>query len=383
MSVVARLLGEREHRLPGLRVVDRELAVPLDHARPEVGEPLQLFAREVVAASKAREDLPVLVYLQGGPGGKCPRPARRDSWLERACQDYRVLLLDQRGTGQSSPATAQTVTALGPPAAQAEYLSHFRADAIVEDAEAVRRALLGPATRWSLLGQSFGGFCVLRYLSAAPEGVREAFITGGVPSLDATATDIYRASYPRVANKNAAYFARYPEDRARLAEVITSIGDGAGLPGGGRLSVRRLLCLGLAFGMSDGFEAVHYLLAEAFVRVGGRHQLADGFLHAAAARLSRVQDPLFAVLHEAIYCQGRSSGWAAEAVRAELPEFAVDAADLHRRDDLPLVVRGGPGPRAARRGRRPPRFPRGLAGAVRHRHAGWQRRPGGGRRLRG
>ena len=54
-----------------------------------------------------------------------------------------------------------------------------------------------------MLGQSFGGFCTVTYLSFAPHGVREAFITGGLPGLDVTADDVYRAAYPRVAAKNA------------------------------------------------------------------------------------------------------------------------------------------------------------------------------------
>jgi hypothetical protein len=40
----------------------------------------------------------------------------------------------------------------------------------------------GPtAGRWSILGQSFGGFCCATYLSLAPEGLLEALITGGIP----------------------------------------------------------------------------------------------------------------------------------------------------------------------------------------------------------
>ena len=45
----------------------------------------------------------------------------------------------------------------------------------MRDAEALRRELLpgdGPASRWAVLGQSFGGFCALTYLSMAPEGAR-------------------------------------------------------------------------------------------------------------------------------------------------------------------------------------------------------------------
>lgn len=49
-----------------------------------------------------------------------------------------------------------------------------RADSIVADAELIRECLnrdgdSAPA-RWSLLGQSFGGFCAVQYLSVAPKG---------------------------------------------------------------------------------------------------------------------------------------------------------------------------------------------------------------------
>jgi len=81
-----------------------------------------------------------------------------------------VLLLDQRGTGRSTPATRQTLPARGDATAQAEYLSHFRADSIVRDSELIRRRLLGDNERWSVLGQSFGGFCAVTYLSSHPTG---------------------------------------------------------------------------------------------------------------------------------------------------------------------------------------------------------------------
>ena len=93
-----------------------------------------------------------------------------------------MLLLDQRGTGRSTPATRQTLAGLGSAKAQADYLAHFRADSIVLDAELIRRELTGGAP-WSVLGQSFGGFCTVTYLSFAPHGIREAFITGGLPGL--------------------------------------------------------------------------------------------------------------------------------------------------------------------------------------------------------
>src|SRR5207248_1030996 len=177
-------------RHPGTVLTDRFFAVPLDHQRPD-GEQIEVFAREVVAAGKADADLPWLLFLQGGPGFGAQRPEGRDSWLNRALEDYRVLLLDQRGTGRSSPANRKTLARLAAagPQAQADYLTHFRADSIVLDAELIRRELTGEP--WSVLGQSFGGMCTVTYLSFAPHGVKEALITGGAPGLTATADDGY------------------------------------------------------------------------------------------------------------------------------------------------------------------------------------------------
>src|ERR1700756_5299230 len=156
------------YRQPGTVVTDLAFTVPLDHARPG-GEQIELFARAVVAADKAADRPPWLLFLQGGPGGASPRPIGRESWLDRALNDYRVLLLDQRGTGRSTPATRQTLAGLGSARAQADYLANFRADSIVRDAEIIRRALIGDEP-WTVLGQSYGGFCAVTYLSLAPEG---------------------------------------------------------------------------------------------------------------------------------------------------------------------------------------------------------------------
>ena len=87
----------------GLVLVEHELDVPLDHAEP-TGPALTVFAREV--ADPDGRDRPFLVYLQGGPGQEAPRPTRQPTsprWLDRALRDFRVLMLDQRGTGRSTP----------------------------------------------------------------------------------------------------------------------------------------------------------------------------------------------------------------------------------------------------------------------------------------
>lgn len=260
-------MRQATHSIPGLLLTNREFELPLDYANPKGGT-IRVFVREVVAPGKEKLDLPCVVFFQGGPGSGSPRPTTNSGWIKRMSQEYRVLLLDQRGTGISTPVTAQALRGLSPEA-QAAYLRHFRADNIVRDAEAIRRQLIGDRS-WTILGQSYGGFCALRYLSESPEGLDAALITGGIPSLTRPADDVYRATYPRVAEKNRRYYERYPQDVERVREIARHLAThDVRMPGGGRLTVERFQQLGLQFGMSDGFEMIHYLLEEAFVDVAG------------------------------------------------------------------------------------------------------------------
>ncbi|MFJ6753194.1 alpha/beta fold hydrolase [Streptomyces sp. NPDC091266] len=317
-------------RLPGVVLRDHVRQVPLDHDDPD-GERLEVYGREVVAAGREHEGLPWLVYLQGGPGCPAPRPLGRESWLSRALDDYRVLLLDQRGTGRSTPANRQTLPLRGGPREQARYLGHFRADAIVRDAELFRRDLAGDGTPWSVLGQSFGGFTAVAYLSRAPEGLREAFVTGGLPGIDAGAEDVYRAAYPRVARKNAQHYARYPADVEAARRIAARLREHTvRLPGGGLLTAEAFQALGLMLGSGTGSHTLHHLISEAWVTGPAGPELADAFLHAVEGHLSHAATPLFAVLHESIYGQRsvdpRPTGWAAARVREAFPEFDADAA---------------------------------------------------------
>jgi pimeloyl-ACP methyl ester carboxylesterase len=307
-------------RIPGAVLTDRRFEVPLDHSEPG-GEQICVFAREVVAPGKEDADLPWLVFFQGGPGSAAPRPFIESGWVRRALEDYRVLLLDQRGTGLSTPVLEQTLARQGSPEAQARYLAHFRADAIVRDAELVRRELAGDEP-WGALGQSYGGFVIASYLSLAPDGLSEAFVTGGLPPLHGGPDRVYRATFRRLIARNRRYYERYPDDADRVRELVRFLdANDVRLPSGDRLSGRRFLQRGSVFGMSDGFERVHYLVERAFVD----GEPAYPFLRDVDYFLSYEAHPIYAVLHEAIYCQGEASRWSAERVRAELPE--VDAAD--------------------------------------------------------
>jgi pimeloyl-ACP methyl ester carboxylesterase len=286
------------HRVPGAIFTEREHAVPLDHARPG-GPSISIFTREV--ASPDGIDRPYLVFLQGGPGFEAARPTSPPTgWLKRAVADYRVLLLDQRGTGRSTPVGAEIPG--GTPELQAEYLTHFRADSIVRDAELIRHEL--GVERWSLLGQSFGGFTSMTYLSIAPDGLREVFITGGLSPIGRPVDDIYGATYRRLSQRNRRYFERYPDDRARVREILLRLDDEeVRLPSGDRLTARRFRQLGLWLGASDGFELLHHVIELPFGSNAFRHDAEAG------VRFSR--NPIYATLHESSYADGVPTRWSA------------------------------------------------------------------------
>jgi len=286
-------------RIPGAILTEREHTVPLDHAHPD-GPTITVFTREV-ADPDGGAAKPYLLFLQGGPGFEAARPTSPPSgWIARALKDYRVLLLDQRGTGRSTPvgdipgATAE---------AQAAYLTQFRADAIVRDAELIRAELGGE--RWSVLGQSFGGFTSITYLSFAPDGLREVLITGGLAPIGRPVDDVYGATYGRLLEQNRRYFARYPEDRARVEAIHRRLDDeDIRLPTGDRLTSRRFQQLGMWLGNSYGFELLHHVVELPF---GSRAFLADA---EAGADYSR--NPIYATLHESSYADGGPTRWSAE-----------------------------------------------------------------------
>ncbi len=338
MSAPHRVLGRST--LPGTdggtELVDHEIEVPLDHSDPD-GRTIRVFAREIrsVAARKRLEvgaEQPALVYLQGGPGGRGIRPPA-PGWLDKLLVDYRIVMLDQRGTGRSTPATARTLAGmldLQGAQATADYLTHFRADAIVADAEALRAAIVGEHP-WTSFGQSYGGFVTLTYLSQAPAGLSECFITGGLPSPSALTREIYERTLTTTVATNTAYFATWPEDRAVLRRILDLLASSdQRLPHGVPLTPRLFQTIGNQLGFRNGQAQLHVSLADAFAPSSGPGDadlLTDVFLGEIARLVSFADDPLYAVLHESIYAQGEATNWAAAGVLAGRPELAVDAPD--------------------------------------------------------
>lgn len=293
--------------IAGLELIDHEIEVPLDHGDP-AGPTITVFAREVRRPGDG-DDRDALLFLQGGPGGESPRPTgvpADPGWVHRALQDYRVVLLDQRGTGRSTPITAMADRS---PQEQADYLALFRADSIVEDCESLRSHL--GIEQWSLLGQSFGGFCTLRYLSAHPESVREAMFTGGVPPIGLAVDEIYAATYDRILDLTARHYRRFPGDRDRMRALADRAAQGRlRLPSGQAVTPDHLRGIGAPLGMTGGSEQIHFLLE--------RDPDGLGFGYELASLLSfNGHSPLYVLVHEACYADGGITDWSAARVRPD------------------------------------------------------------------
>ena len=121
------------------------------------------FCKRILNEKHEGKSLPYLIFFQGGPGYESPRPLTNSGWIQRASEDYKVLLIDQRGTGLSTPIDSNNMKNLSDQEL-ADYLTFFRADNIVRDAEHIKKHLIGE-NKWSVLGQSFGGFCAMHYVS--------------------------------------------------------------------------------------------------------------------------------------------------------------------------------------------------------------------------
>lgn len=312
--------------MTGFLVTDHVVEVPVDWSDPARFGSITVFAREIVDPARAADDLPLLLFLQGGPGGMGPRPMPGSGWWTTALATHRVVLLDQRGTGRSTRVDGRTIARFDDARTAAGYLACFRQDAIVEDAERLRATVYG-GRRWATLGQSYGGFLTLRYLSTHPEALTACYVTGGLAGIDATAEDVYARTFPRQLARDEQFARAFPADVAVLHTVADQCAAGSVvLSDGTPLTVERLQALGMPFGMSTGHDELHWLLDTALDPDG---RVAQAFADEVGHRTAWDTNPLYAVLQEAIYHQGtRAGGWAAAAELARRPELAPSARPL-------------------------------------------------------
>jgi hypothetical protein len=150
--------------------------------------------------------------------------------------------------------------------------------------------------------------CVTTYLSLAPDSLREAFLTGGLPPLGPRIDEVYARTYERVLERNRRYYERYPADRDRVLRLHERLEtDGLELPSGDRLTWRRVRQVGQMLGMSDGAERLHYLLELPPDSPAFRYDIDDA--------VSFARNPIYALLHEASWADGGATRWSAERVR--------------------------------------------------------------------
>lgn len=296
-----------------LTVEEHTLTVPLVWDDPADSRTIDIFAR--VVAREGGESLPYLVFLQGGPGHEAPRPfhsSTSPAWLDEALAHYRLVLLDQRGTGRSTPVGDHDL-ARGT-GAVAEHLTHLRADSIVRDCEAIREHL-GAAT-WSVLGQSFGGFTTLAYLSTDASSLQDVFITGGLSAIGRHPDDVYALCYEKMRTTSERYYRRFPEHRDAMRRLVdlADAGDIV-LPDGEVVSRSRLRSMGSALGTNDGWQTVWSLLERDPSSNAFRYDL----MHAMPFD---GRNPLYFAFHESSYADGHATRWSAE--RTEPSDFRDD-----------------------------------------------------------
>jgi len=324
----------------GLQVNNHRVNVPLDYndSSPE-GKTISIFYRVVSLTHNNKpgmKPLPFLVYLQGGPGFEGPRPVSSFGWIKSALNHYTVVLLDQRGTGLSHGLSCDVLERAGGSAA--ELLKCFRADSIVRDCEVVREDVISnycqhvgggdsSAKKWSLLGQSYGGFCCMTYLSMFPDSLQNVFLTGGVPpgiDMECPVDMVYMKTFQKVIIQNKKFYARFPGAVAMAQDVVRhlcSCPDGRVVtPSGNYLTPRSFQLLGLGcLGFSNGFERLYYMLEGAFDVDGN---LSYKFLKEFDSTMAWDSNPLYAIMHESIYCQGKgSSRWGAHRIRESTPQL--------------------------------------------------------------
>ncbi|KAI9152337.1 Proline iminopeptidase aneH [Paramyrothecium foliicola] len=337
----AELVSSKTHIVPGpLRVTELTFKVPLDYEDPE-GEKIVLFGRSVtsysvpIVPSEDEEEvssLPYMVYLEGGPGFGNREPQNHPLTSTALERGYQVLYLDHRGTGYSTPVSTNMLNQLdGGEDAQVDYLRLMRQDNTVRDCESVRKVLTeGLSTnqaKWSIFGQSYGGFVSLSYLSLHPEGLREVFLTGGLAPVGRSAQEVYESLYPRVIKRNKAYYKKFPEDIRNVRQIashIESQGGSVDLPAGGSLTVPRLMTIGIDFGGAGGFDAVHTTIMNLKMSLDRLGFLSRASLVPMETFTAFDTNIIYAILHEAIYCDGPGSvsNWASDRVARDLNLFS-------------------------------------------------------------
>jgi pimeloyl-ACP methyl ester carboxylesterase len=185
-------------RLPRLATAARcgTVTVPEDRSAPG-GRTISIHVALLPANTLTPHPDPLLI-LAGGPGQAASELAAFAARLNEIRRTRDIVLVDQRGTGRSSPLTCEAYSEASFRSALLEVdplprakacaaelakagvdASRYTTAAFVEDLEAVRSAL--GVMRWNLWGGSYGTRVALDYLRRHPDRIRTMTLDGVAP----------------------------------------------------------------------------------------------------------------------------------------------------------------------------------------------------------
>jgi pimeloyl-ACP methyl ester carboxylesterase len=214
------------------------LRVPLDHSGAAPG------TLDLRVAMAGPAGAPVLVFLSGGPGQPgLPFLATARSRLGAIAKRYRLVVIDQRGTGRDAlrcPALQRQMGAsdLAPPTASAvrscaarigDKRRYFATTDTVADLELLRQAL--GADKLALDGVSYGTYVAERYALAHPRNVSRLVLDSVVPHAGVTLmSEVSMQATARVlgpaATRDLAAVVRARHDGPQLLDMLTSLSIG-------------------------------------------------------------------------------------------------------------------------------------------------------------
>ncbi|MCC6193959.1 MAG: alpha/beta hydrolase [Burkholderiales bacterium] len=240
-----RTLALSECRLPRLATAAQcgTLEVPEDRSNP-AGRKVSLFAAILPANTLTPKDDP-LVILAGGPGQAASNLAPFAARLTELRRTRDVVLVDQRGTGRSSPLTCAAfkprendVFETDPLPRARECAAELKAKGIdaaqyttsawIADLESMREAL--GYRRWNLWGGSYGTRVAQEYLRRHPDRVRTAVLDGVAPPGMVIPLDLWRtreaafAAVVATCKASPACVKAHPDIGASLAAIRSALG---------------------------------------------------------------------------------------------------------------------------------------------------------------
>lgn len=289
------------------------LRVPLDHAGQRSGT----LALAVGLANSHVAPRGVLLFLTGGPGQPgIPFLTRIRTRLRTELAGYRLVMLDQRGTGRGAlecpalqrAAGASDLTVVPPATVAACARSigtarrYYATAETVADVDELRIAL--GVQRLTLDGVSYGTFVAERYALAYPTHVARLVLDSVVPQTGAD--PLYRAALSRsaVVLRSVCMAERCGWDPAAdLAAVVSRLHDGPAV-------LNALVADSVA---APDFPGV---LDDLHVARAGHPGRLDAFLAAVQRGEAVPAAALSQGLHESTLCQELASPWDPAATSA-------------------------------------------------------------------